>query len=290
MKKDDARDIVFLTSGSEEANVIVPRMRQFMDLGHVVLIQEYKYNKNDLPILITGSGREHVLSHKLSEKIRGQFDPSNLVKVLFDAHDDSTDEILRCDSHIYHTLAEGLVSVVYTNLTEVPSGIYNKKVHLTVDFDFLMERYVASDLINTTEFKQVELLKRSQDYIAAERAQMLEVIKDIAINCEVVALDLNGVSPYSAWRRASNGKLFAYRISYNWGEAPNEVINEYERLAIGNGYTGAWYRLWEHKGIEQIGSIRNRYLQDEHVKEIAPATDKGVQDYIAVIKAAVPSI
>jgi hypothetical protein len=194
-----------LFSGSEISRLVYRRLAEDPDLEDLfsnkapINIED----KNQLPILLLGSGMEHDVSHTLSQLLAGRKE-EDLIKVMFDQHDDLAENgklsEMRAGEHLYFTLSERFVSEahvygvdcirepyidgahVYPDL-ESSKHIKGKKIHLSVDLDVIDERYVDM-MWRPGEFKFEDLLDN---------------IKQLSKDNEIVALDICGVNPYNCW-------------------------------------------------------------------------------------------
>lgn len=193
---------VYLVSGNAESLIIYNALKTYLALPEKPIVwQDYRFNKKDLPILITGAGYEHHFSHLLSKAIASSVkNKKNSLKLMFDAHNDldSYGE-LNCTNHLDKTIRENIFREVLIygalpsllcpdlaedfNLSEIkrrtndyktffgssPSKkrvtrIKNKLTHLSIDFDVIpKEPYCAESFSFTVAHgKEMAICNRNR--------------------------------------------------------------------------------------------------------------------------------
>ncbi len=248
---------VILITRTEESRLIYDRLKQkgfLRDFPQAILLENYVHSNDKLPVLIGGSGREHEESHLLSLKLAGHYNPTDIIKVMYDNHDDSTiDERLIAGNHLYHTSKTGIFSQLYvagaTSLGDKGSKNYKlvglndaeriagKYVHLSLDLDLLDERYI--DMMWRPGKVKFE--------------ELLDSVSGLVSMNQVVALDIFGVAPFNC--RDSKTRYFLS--------------------------DGKWVQILYGKPIGQDKKV----LKVGERKDIAPSFDRGVTHYGTLIKA-----
>jgi len=301
------KKLVYIISGSDESKVVYEHMGKFLDVPEKpVLLSDYEHKQDELPILITGSGREHSLSYVLSKKMDNHFEKSELVKVMYDQHDDNAEsDKLFAGTHLYHVKKEGLVSEIYINGVNErlvnpprypvcePAGenyekrkeylkkleqskkaieLKNKKIHLTVDFDYLWADYV-DHAWQPMHFENKRLIKEKLE-------DMHKQLKQIAENNEIIAIDLTGVAPYFSWHKEGD-KFFTYNMARLDEKDLKECDNLVNQIARLNRYKGDFVKYspsnFPQEETEEIP------VKKEELK-VSPATDMGAEHYAETIK------
>lgn len=238
---------VILITDSEESRLIYERLRQkgfLSEFPEAIFLKDYTHSNDKLPILIGGSGREHEESHFLSLKLFGHYNTPDIIKVMYDNHDDLTPvPKIIAGSHLYHTSKAGIFSEIHiVNSTVIKDKHYMEKItgkyiHLSLDLDLLKEKYIDAMWMPG----QI----RFEDLLAS-------ILRLVSMNT-IIALDIFALAPFNCW----DSKSRYYLKEGLW--------RQIAFMQIG------------------VNGRKERVLSPGEEKDIAPSFDRGVKHYGVLI-------